>query len=220
MYFERRKKMSKTSLLMILAIVSIAVLSGCSQNTIVRTGFLSDYSNLQEKSDSSLRYIDKSALTGYSMFIVDRVKVHFHGGAKAIESKSEGKLAQQDMEDLANYFHTKVVEAIAEAGFRVVYKPGPGVGRIRIAITDIEETNVVLAAIPQTRMITGAGVGGASMEFELIDSQTGRQIGAAVERGVGSRIPFTGLSDWGGAKAAIDNWAERVTKRLKEGQSR
>jgi hypothetical protein len=205
---------------MISAIVSIAVLSGCSQNTIVRTGFLSNYSKLQEVSDSSLRYLDKRSVTSYSSFIVDRVKVHFHGGAKAIESKSEGKLTQQDIEDLANYFYTKVVEAITEAGFRVVYKPGPGVGRIRIAITDIEETNVVLAAVPQTRMISGAGVGGASMEFELIDSQTGRQIGAAVERKAGSRIPFTGLSDWGGATAAIDSWAQRVTKRLKEGQSR
>jgi hypothetical protein len=84
----------------------------------------------------------------------------------------------------------------------------------------MEETNVVLAAVPQSRMLTGAGVGGASMEFEVVDSRTGRQIAAGIETRAGSRIPFTGLSDWGGAKAAIDNWAKRVKERLEESRGK
>jgi hypothetical protein len=212
--------MKKISLLMILAIGSIAMSSGCSQRKMAKTGFLSDYSKLQAVSDSSLRYLDKSALATYSSFIVDRVEVHFQAGAKAIETKSKGKLTQQNIADLTNYFHSTMVKMITEAGIEVVYQPGPGVARIRTAITDIEETNVVLAAIPQARLISGAGVGGASVEVEIIDSQTGRQLLAGLERRAGSRIPFTGLSDWGGAKAAIDNWAKRVKERLEEGRSK
>jgi hypothetical protein len=208
--------MKKPSLLMFLAIGSIAMSSGCSQRRMAKTGFLSDYTKLQPVSDSSLRYVDKQALRSYSGFIVDQVVVHFHDGAKAIETKSKGKLTQQDVADITNYFHSTLVKLITDAGFKVVYQPGPGVARIRTAITDMEETNVVLAAVPQTRLITGAGVGGASVEFEIVDSQTGRQLGAALETRAGSRIPFTGLSDWGGAKAAIDNWAKRVKERLEE----
>jgi len=194
----------------------MVISSGCSHSTMSKTGFLSDYSRLQAESDSRLRYLNERALAGYSSFIVDRVEVHFRTGAKAIEKKSQGKVTQQDMADLTNYLHSAIVKAITDTGCRIVYQPGPGVARLRVAITDIEETNVVLAAIPQTRLITGAGVGGASMEYEVIDSQTGRQLGACVELKAGSRIPFTGLSQWGGAKAAMDAWAKRVKERLEE----
>ena len=212
--------MKKTNVLMISAIAVIVILSGCGRRRMSKTGFLGDYSRLQAVSDSSLRYLDEPALASYSSFIVDRVEVHFHDGAKAIEAKSEGKLTQQDMADITNYLHSALMKAVADSGCRLAYKAGPGVARIRTAITDMEETNVVLAAVPQSRLLTGAGVGGASMEFEVVDSKTGRQIAAGIETRAGSRVPFTGLSDWGGAKAAIDNWAKRVKERLEESRGK
>jgi hypothetical protein len=212
--------MKKTNVLMISAIAVIVIFAGCGRRRMSKTGFLSDYTRLQKVSDSSLRYLDQSALAMYSSYIVDRVEVHFQEGAKAIKTKSEGKLTEQDMADITNYLHSAMMKAVVDSGCRLAYKPGPGVARIRTAITDMEETNVVLAAVPQSRMLTGAGVGGASMEFEVVDSQTGRQIAAGIETRAGSRIPFTGLSDWGGAKAAIDNWAKRVKERLEESRSK
>jgi len=208
--------MKKTSILLIVVMAAMATSSGCGRRAAKKTGFLSDYTHLERVSDSSLRYLDRQTLGGYSSFIVDRVEVHFHDGAKAIEKKSEGKLTEQDMADIMNYLHSAMVKAVEDAGCRVAYRPGPGVARIRTAITDMEETNVVLAAVPQARVLTGAGTGGASMEFEVVDSQSGRQIAAGIETRSGSRIPFTGLSQWGGAKAAIDNWANRVKERLEE----
>jgi hypothetical protein len=203
-------------MMVLIAVGCMAASAGCGSRHAKKTGFLSDYSRLEAVSDSSLRYLDKPTLAHYSSFIVDRVKVHFHAGAKAIEKKSEGKLTEQDMADITNYLHSAMVKAVEGAGCQVAYRPGPGVARIRTAITDMEETNVVLAAVPQARVLTGAGVGGASMEFEVVDSQTGGQIAAGIETRSGSRIPFTGLSEWGGAKAAIDNWANRVKERLEE----
>lgn len=207
---------SSASVLTVVAIGLMLMQCGCGAEEAVTTGFLSDYSRLETKSESSLRYVDETALAQYSNFIVDRVEVHFHEGAHAIEQKSEGKLTEQDLADLTNYFHSAIVEAIDDAGFRVVYQPGPGVARLRVAVTDMEETNVILAAIPQARLATGAGVGDASLEAEMLDSQTGRQIGAIVETRAGSRVPFTGLSEWGGAKDAMDQWAKQLRKRLEE----
>ena len=52
------------------------------------------------------------------------------------------------------------------------------------------------------------------MEAEFVDSLTGKQIAAVVETKASSRVPFTGLSDWGGAKSAIDEWTKRLKDRL------
>jgi hypothetical protein len=202
---------------MIVTSVVLAGICGCGGSAgPSKTGFLSDYSKLQAVSDSSYRYLDKPSFGNYKGFIVDPVAVHFHAGAKAIKTKSEGKMTEQDIMDLANYFHEAIIKAITDAGYQVAYKSGPGIARIRVAITDMEETNVILAAVPQARLLTGAGVGGAAMESELVDSTTGKQIAAVVETKAGSRIPFTGLSQWGGAKSAIDEWAKRLKERLDE----
>jgi hypothetical protein len=58
--------------------------------------------------------------------------------------------------------------------------------------------------------------GGATMEAELVDSMTGKQIGAVMESGKGSRIPFSNLGDWTAAKGVMDGWAARFQKRLEE----
>ena len=192
--------MCKKNVILILTIATVTLMGGCggSKKKIVKTGYLSDYSKLTAESDSSLRYLDKTSLASYSSFIVDRVDVHFQKGAKAIDIQFiKGKLRDEELADLTNYLHAGIVKAIGDAGFKVVYQPGPGVARMRAAITDIEET-------------------GASLEFEVVDSQTNRQIAAVIENKAGSRVPFTALSEWGRAKAAMDNWAKRVRDRLKE----
>jgi hypothetical protein len=210
--------MKKTMVTMMLTLGLIAMLSGCGQGKkeMSRAAFLSDYSKLKPESDTSLRYIDKKSLATYSSFIVDKVEVHFQEGAEAIETKFRGKLTETDIADLTSYFDAELVKAVGDAGYTVVFQPGPGVARMRTAITDIKETNVVLAAVPQARLISGAGVGGASVEFEIVDSKTNRQIAAVLERKAGSRVPFTGLTEWGGAKAAVNNWVKRMKKRLEE----
>ena len=114
--------------------------------------------------------------------------------------------------------HHAAVEAIEKAGYKIAYHRESGVARIRIALTDVYKTNLVVSAIPTSRIATGAGTGGASMEAEIIDSMTGEQLGAIVQGQGGSRIPLTGMSDWGGAEHAMDEWAKRLTKRLQEAQ--
>jgi len=199
----------KTKMMLALIIVTALVLfNGCGGGQ-AKTGFLSDYSKLQKESDSSLRYINEKAVAGYSGFMIDPVKVVFSSGAK-----SKGKLTEQQMTDLTNYLHTKIVEAVQGAGKKIAYQPASGVARIRVALTDIEKTSAV-NIVPQASLL-GAGIGGASMEAEVVDSITGEQIGAVVDSGKGGRIPFTNLGDWTAAKKVMDGWADRFQKRLEE----
>ncbi len=140
--------------------------------------------------------------------------MHFHKGAQAIEDQTEGKLTQEQIEDLTNYLHSKLVEAVKDSGHSVVHQPGRGVARIRTAITDIDETSIV-TLYPGAKL-SGLGLGGAALEAEIVDSNTGKQIAGLVEAQKGSRIPFAGLGKWDAAKQAMDEWGKRLEKRLKE----
>ena len=208
------KKMNKTNVLIAVAVVVMLVQCGCGPAKATKAGFLSDYSRLRATSDSSLRYINKPALGRYSSFIVDTVDLHFYSGAKGIEEKSKGKLTQENIDDLTSYMHTVLVRAVEASGRKVVYQPGPGVARIRAALTDINKSNA--ASLMPTAKVAGAGLGGASLEAEIIDSKTGEQIGAIVESRLGSRIPFAGLDKWDAAKQAMDEWGKQLQKRLEE----
>jgi hypothetical protein len=206
--------MKKTNLLMMLAIGIMAVQCGCGPGRAVKTGFLTDYSRLRKESDTSLRHINKRALAKYSNFIVDPVEVHFHRGAKAVEHRTEGRLTRRQVTDLTNYFHAKIIKAVENSGNRVVYRPAAGVARVRVALTDIDRSTA--ASLMPTAKLIGAGIGGASMEAEVVDSMTGEQIGAVVESKKGSIMPFANLGEWDAAKQVIDDWAKRFKKRLDE----
>jgi hypothetical protein len=210
--------MNRTSVLIVLMSVVLAGICGCGQKTPATTGFLSDYSNLKSVSDDSFRYLDKAAFSKCNAFIVDPVTVHFKEGSEAIKAKSEGKVTEKDLMDLTNYFHDALVKSISEAGYTVAYQPGPGVARIRAAITDLKETSA-LNMLPQASLL-GVGVGGMAMEAEFVDSQTGKQIAAVVETQKGGRIPFSNLGEWGTAKGIMDGWAKRLKERLDEGKGK
>ena len=128
---------------MLVAVIGIFAFGGCGGAGQNRTGFISDYSKLQAVSDDSYRYVDEPAVAKYSGFIVDDVQVHFFACASAIEEKSKGKITEQNLNDLTNYFHSAIVKAISDSGRQVVHQAGPGVARIRIALTDIKETSAL-----------------------------------------------------------------------------
>ena len=154
-----------------------------------------------------MRYVNDNAVGKYSSFIVDPVQVRFYSGSEA-----EGKLTTEQLSELTDYMHSKLVEAIQAAGKTVVDQPAEGVARVRAALSDINKASA-LTILPQANLL-GAGVGGASMEAEVVDSMTGVQIGAVVQSGTGSRIPFTNLGDLSSAKNVINGWAKRFQERL------
>lgn len=203
--------MGKRSLLMMLAIGIMAAQLGCTAQRAERTGFLSDYSKLEAQSDVSARYRTPGNLLGnYSKFIIDPVEIHWHARAKA----ATAKLKEEDLRDLKNYMHEALLEAIKDR-YEVVYRPGEGVARLRAALTDLKKSDIVQNVLPIGKAI-GGGLGGASLEAELLDSQTGEQIGALVESQLGERLSLDGYSEWGDAKAIMDRWAKRFRERLDE----
>ncbi len=199
-------KITSRTVLVLMVSIALMLSIGCNKQ-VKKTGFLGDYSRLQS-TDDGLRYLDMKRLAQYKQFIVEPVVIHLHGMKQGARPDPETR------RELANHMNNAIIKAI-QGKYMVVSQPGPGVARVRVAITDLEKSNPVLNAIPQAKL-TGAGLGGASMEAELLDSQTGEQIGAVVETQKGSRLSFAGLKTWGDSKAVMDGWAERFRKRLDE----
>jgi hypothetical protein len=187
------------------------IASGCSSAPAAKTtGFLSDYSNLQRAGEDSMRFVAAGNPLGrYDRFIVDPVQIFLHSEAAGHE------IPRANREEMTIYFRGALVNALAPR-FDIVSQPGPGVARIRVGITDIKKSTVALNVLPTTRL-AGAGLGGASVEAEIVDSVTGKQLAAIVEGRLANRINLpAGWSDLGDAKAVMDDWAQRLRERLDE----
>jgi hypothetical protein len=180
---------------------------------IDQSGFLSDYSRLEKIDDNMLRFVDKSA-GDLSSFIIDPVVIAFR------QPPDKQVFTDGELSELAEYYEEAVIEALSkDEGYPIVELPGPGVVRIRIGITNVEETIGVLNISIYTK-ITGLGLGGASFEGEIVDSVTGKQLAAVVRWGTGSRILKAGITHMGDAKIAINRWAKDLRAQIDEANGR
>jgi hypothetical protein len=194
----RKFKMKKTSVLIIIVSGVLSGICGCdSSNNTFTTGFLSDYSNLKPASGTSRRYLNpKFSVKDYTKFIVEPVELYLEDNTKA-QVGSGDELAK-----LKAYMHEAIINTLEPRYAAIGTSPGPKTARIRIAITNVKKGSAL-------------GLGSASIEAEFIDSQTGEQIAAFIESQQ-KRRAFGAFSEWDDAKAAMDDWAQRLYNRLEE----
>ncbi len=192
-----------------------ALLAGCAKAP-PHSGFLQDYSALhQDPEDESLFWYEVPDVDwkNYKKLMIDPVVVYFHPMAK------ERQINPEALNELAQYFRDTVVEEVQDA-YPIVDQPGPDVLRIRAAITDLIPANPVINATMVVAVGLPVDMGGAAMEAEFLDSQTGKPLGAVVDKKVG--VPLNpedyvvGFTKWGHAKTACDAWAELLRASLDE----
>ena len=168
----------------VLPLATVPFLAGCRALGLTESGYLSDYSKLQEVSDDVMGYRNPRVVPGtYQSFIVERVAIH-------VEEDREGYLTDEQIEEVSEYLYAELTKRLAD-NERVVSRPGLGVARIRIAITDVQTSKPLLNILPWSR-ISSVGRGGAVLEGEMVDSQTGEQLLAVVRRTRAGFIDSTG----------------------------
>ena len=196
----------------LISIVSLGMLAACAApvSEPERAGFLSDYSKLEMQKEGHIGYIG-DRMAEYDKFMFDPIEILF-------ERDPENQIfSDDDIEELKAHLLNEVTEQLTKGddGYAVVTEPGPGVLRVRVGITEVEETIGVLNVTIYTK-VTGLGLGGVAAEGEAVDSVTGEQIAAMVRWGSGSRIARAGLTKMGDAKLAIDKWSRDWRKRIDE----
>jgi hypothetical protein len=221
---EKKKVFGQLVAIPLVLILACVFGTGCASSGAKASGFMKDYSMLQpgEKDEAALVYVkDGVDWNSYTAVMIDPVTVWYDSDADY-----QG-IHPRDLVRLGDYFEQAMLKNLQD-GYKIVARPGPGVLRIRAAITDVVPSNptmdTVTGILPQARAVSAVArvttgsdlyVGQAAAEAELLDSQTGERLAAAVDRKAGTKglieIEKDPLKD---AKNAIDWWAKRVRERL------
>jgi hypothetical protein len=185
--------------------LAASALGGCSSAPpVTQTGFLSDYSRLSPAGENRMRY-QSASIVEYSSFIVDPVQFRSESGGLSREQRAE----------VAGYFHDTLTQTLRNRGYTVTDSSGTATARIRVAITNINDSTWWKKIHPASSL-AGAGRGGASMEGEIIDSVSGKQLAAVVQAAVGSQFTIANFDTVSDIKNVIDRWVMAACDRLDE----
>ncbi|MCH7615130.1 MAG: DUF3313 domain-containing protein [Nitrospinae bacterium] len=213
----------------LLTLLCVVLLSSCAQTrqarSVEKTGFLGDYSMLREggKGEALLVYRNpKVNWTSYSKVMVEPVTVWLGKDSQLLDVSPEDRLR------MANDLWSKLIEVLRK-DYEIVHHPGPRTLRIQAAITEAEESSMVLdtvsSVVPQMRvmseakyLVTGTAgfVGKASAEAKITDAQTGELLLAGVDRRAGSKNVRGALNSWNDVEEVHAYWAYQVGYRLCE----
>lgn len=185
---------------------------GCKSRPEARTtGFLSEEVELAEVNDHEFTFVAPSQeLAMYRGFMIDPVEFR-------LTPENASELTDEDREELAAHFVQAFEETLGD-DFEVVDEPGPGIARVRVAITYVQKSEPILNLHPGTRLL-GAGGGAAAMEGEVVDSLTGQVVWATIRSNFGPRVGFDGLSELGDAQAVMQQWARDLDRELAQARS-
>jgi Protein of unknown function (DUF3313) len=214
------RKIFKNVLFVILGLVFILTV-GCVQQSQY-SGFLKDYPQFSPgKKGVDNVYVEEGVdFTKYNKIMMDQVVFYFKKDAEY-----QG-IHPDELVTISEAFHKAMAEALGN-DYPLVGEPGPGVLRLRTAITDVEASNpgmsiistvvpigLALSTIKKATTGEHTGVGKASLEVEMLDSSTNERIGAAVDTKEGSKL--SGVTKWGSVNEAFEFWAKRLRAWLDE----
>lgn len=189
------------------ALSAALLLGGCATTATTGTAgrpayadILSQPGRLKPTADGSgaLVWIDPNVdLTKYNKFLVERIQV------RLADDAAYKTIDPTDLKAMADYFHNAIAKALGPT-YQVVSKPGPGVLRVRIVITDLVPTkpeySVVALVVPYATVVDVASgpadgrpagstayLGRTGIAGSLIDSQTNRVVAEYADTEVGRK---------------------------------
>jgi hypothetical protein len=200
---------------------------GCAitqQSRDVETsGFLGDYAELKagQGDEALLVYFNPTARwSQYDKILIDSVTLW--------RDAETDDLPAEEAQMLTDHLYAALHKELSR-DYEIVEAPGPGVLRLRAALTEAKGAKVVMntvtSVIPQLRLLstlggmatgTAALVGKAGVEAELTDSLSGERLAAAVDARQGTKAIRAGVGKWSDLEQAFDHWAERFRLRLAE----
>jgi hypothetical protein len=181
------------------------------------SGFLSDYSNLKpnpefENTVSYAKGDSAKKIRQYFAVIIEPVQLYVATNADVSKIPDRGRTA------MAEYFQHAITNAVSDA-FPVVTEPGPLVLRLRAALVGVDVGGDIAGGAKDKDDPTlerALNIGKVGVEMELVDSETGEQIAAAVDRqnlGDGAEVgsaSFSREQKFDAARRAFDGWAARL----------
>jgi hypothetical protein len=186
------------------------------------SGFLGNpsvYDLLTPGPDGVYRRLDPGVdFKQYNKFMVDSVIFFLADGAdyKGIDP--------QEMKELCDEFN-KALAAAFKDKYPIVSEPGPGVARLRTAITNVKPSRPGVSAVTSIlpvglgislikKGVTGgwSGSGETAAEMMLLDTVTNKIVAMGVDQRAAAFDER--FSKWGSAADAFKFWSERLVKHI------
>ncbi len=213
---------------LLLSVLMLALGCAAKQSRHVeKTGFLGDYSQFKQGKSNEALYLyinPKAQCNNYTKVMIDPVSLRAKG-----EGSELAELDPKDKKMLLIMAWGTLYDAMKKGQFEVVKESGPGVLRVRGAVTDAAKANVlladVLAVAPYAWMAStvwgmGTGkwpfLGELSGEMEILDSETGERLFAGVDKVVG-RLGgnLDPMNRWADVVDGFRLWRDRMGVRMK-----
>ena len=213
----RMAMVSALSLALAMSVISCASVSK-------QSGFLGDYyKDLQPGPEGGVkqRWLKPGVdFSKYDKVMLDSVVFYF-----AADSEDKG-IDPEVMKELSDAFNLDLVNALKDK-YPIVAEPGPGVVRLKIALTGVKQSRPVLSGVTSVVPVgiavsvvkkgtTGAWAGSGATKVELmaIDPMNNDVIAVAVDEQTAGYIDR--FSKYGSAKDAFKFWAGRLRAFLDE----
>ena len=212
-------------------VFTVLIIAGCASTyqarSVETSGFLDDYTMLKEGTWSQplLIYINPDAnklCKKYTKVLLEPVSIWVK------DESSLEDVSEEDRQMLTDYLFDSLKEAL-DKDYEIVNRAGPGVFRVRAALTEAEGSWVVLdtitsivpmalgvSTLKQLAFGTASFVADASIELELEDSMSQMTLAAMVDRRAGGKGWSRKFNKWGKVEIAFDFWAEKVQKGLEK----
>jgi hypothetical protein len=211
-------KLSTMTTTMGAALLALGLLAGAA-GAQENSGFLGDYSKLSPAADNpnTRLWISKEVdFKSYQQILLDPVEVW-------VSPTSQYRGASPDtLKRMADSF-TNAFKSALQPGYQLVDKPGPGVLRIRLAITGVNlvkpgmKPTDVLPVVFVFKTVSGADAGKNVVltgEMQALDPKN-NVVAAAVATGTSDKaIAQKQDITWKDLQSITDNWAKGLRKRL------
>jgi hypothetical protein len=183
---------------------------GCAGQQIKTSGFLEKYPKFNEgpKGGADFVYMKEGVFFGaYDKIMMDHVVFYFLD-----DSKYKG-IHPDELKELGDAFHRAMIEALRDR-YPFVDTPGPGVLRVRFAITDVTASkpalNTITAIVP-----VGLAVSAVKKGVTGTHTAVGSGLAAVIDTKSAEKYKIEkGMSKWGHAKDAFRFWAKRFRSWL------
>jgi hypothetical protein len=210
-------------------VCSILFAAGCastySTRSVEKSGFLGDYSQLQEDpaDDIQLLYVKPGVdFSRYNKIVMDPVTVY------ATKDSGLGKLANEDISALLNFLDASIRHQLTNR-FEFVSQPQEDALHLRAALTDARGAKVAmdlvstvipigLAVSSAKRVALGkhSAIGQAGVEVEILDAKTHERLLALVDERAGRKVTLKldKFRKWRSVEDAANYWSGIIAQQL------
>lgn len=229
MQIQRYIRLLDLPLICLTVLCAVGLLTSCASTEQMRTasssGFLNNYEQLKPGKNDQALLIYRAPDLGhkkYTEVIIDPITVYPAEKSKLL------KLPQDQIQILIDYFDAAVREKVGEI-LTITDTPSAETMRLRIALTeagasrplrDVTSTimpyGIAINLLKKTVTGTHSAVGRAQAEIEVLDSISGRRLGAAVDARSGGKSPQGIFDQWNDVKKVFDFWSDRIRDRIIE----